>query len=54
MKKTAPKKMKLSRETVGTLANDQVKAAQGGAQAGGVIKRPDVPWTSNSVNVCCA
>ena len=52
MKKTAPKKMKLSRETVCNLANDQVKAAQG-AQAGGALQR-EIPWTSDSVNVCCA
>jgi hypothetical protein len=52
MKKTAPKKMKLSRETVGTLANDQVKAAQGALA--GAKQRPEIPWTSNSVNVCCA
>jgi hypothetical protein len=44
MKKITPKKMTLSRETLGTLSEEQVKQALGGA----------IPWTSNSVNACCA
>ncbi len=44
MKKTTPKKMELTRETLGTLQDSQVKEIMGG----------QVPWTSNSVNACCA
>jgi hypothetical protein len=43
MKKTTPKKMTLSRETLGTLNDKDMKAILGGA----------LPPTTNSVNVCC-
>lgn len=52
MKKATPKKMRLSRETVATLTNDQAKMAQG-ALAGDYQQR-EIPWTSDSKNVCCA
>jgi hypothetical protein len=52
MKKNAPKKMILSRETVGKLTAEQAKAAQGG-QAGSTINQ-QLPWTSDSVRACCA
>jgi hypothetical protein len=51
MKKNAPKKMTLSRETVGKLTAEQAKAAQGG-QASTI--QPQLPWTSDSVRACCA
>jgi hypothetical protein len=44
MKKTMPKKLTLSRETLGTLTEDQAKEVKGGAI------RP----TTNSVDACCA
>lgn len=43
MKKTAPKKMTLSRETLGTLSDKEMKEILGG----------DRPVTYGSVNVCC-
>jgi hypothetical protein len=44
MKKTAPKKMTLSRETLGTLSDSEVKAILGGAYS---------DRCTTSVNVCC-
>jgi hypothetical protein len=44
MKKTAPKKLTLNRETLGALNDQEMLAIQGGAA------RP----TTNSVDVCCA
>ncbi len=52
MKKISPKKLTLSRETVGKLTAEQVKAALGG-QAGSTLQ-PELPWTSDSVRACCA
>ncbi|MFL6235197.1 MAG: class I lanthipeptide [Thermoanaerobaculia bacterium] len=43
MKKTAPKKMTLTRETLGTLSDKEMKEILGGA----------LPTTTNSVNACC-
>jgi hypothetical protein len=43
VKKTAPKKMTLTRETIGTLNDKDMKAILGGA----------LPETTNSKNVCC-
>jgi hypothetical protein len=43
MKKTAPKKMTLSRETLGTLNDKDMKAILGGA----------LPETTDSKNACC-
>ncbi|HEX4498611.1 MAG TPA: class I lanthipeptide [Thermoanaerobaculia bacterium] len=53
MKKNTPKKLMLSRETVGRLAEEQAKLAQGG---GIPNTRPnqELPWTSDSVKACCA
>ena len=45
VKKTAPKKMTLSRETLGILNDKDMKAILGGG---------DVPDTSDSKNACCA
>ena len=45
VKKTAPKKMTLSRETLGSLSDKDMKAILGGEV---------VPWTSDSQNACCA
>ncbi len=44
MKKIAIKKMTLSRETLGTLTDKDMKAILGGAK----------PETSDSQNACCA
>ena len=44
MKKTGPTKLTLSRETLGTLNDHDLKAILGG----------DVPDTSDSKNACCA
>ena len=44
MKKASPKKMTLTRETLGTLQDKEMKAILGGA----------LPETGNSKNVCCA
>jgi hypothetical protein len=49
MKKTAPKKMTLSRETLRRLTEEQAKAAQGG-----LFVERDPPWTSDSQKICCA
>jgi|1185.fasta_scaffold241992_3 hypothetical protein len=43
MKKAAPQKMILTRETLGTLNDKDMKAILGGA----------LPTTTNSVNACC-
>jgi len=45
VKKTAPKKMTLSRETLGILNDKDMKAILGGGE---------VPDTSDSKNACCA
>jgi hypothetical protein len=50
MKKTAPKKMSLSRETLHQLALEQVR---GGARASIIIIGPQ-PVTTDSVRICCA
>lgn len=52
MKKAAPKKMKLSRETVATLTNDQAKMVHGMLAVG--QQQREIPWTSDSAKVCCA
>jgi len=44
VKKTAPKKMTLTRETLGALNDKDMKAILGGA----------LPVTGDSKNVCCA
>jgi hypothetical protein len=44
MKKATPKKLTLTRETLGSLAEQDLKVILGGAM------RP----TTNSVDVCCA
>jgi hypothetical protein len=43
MKKAAPKKMTLTRETLGTLSDKDMKAILGGA----------LPETTDSKNACC-
>lgn len=43
MKKIAPKKLTLNRETLGTLTDQEMKAILGGAR----------PTTTDSVNACC-
>lgn len=43
MKKIAPKKMTLTRETLGALSDKEMKEALGG----------HLPETTNSVNACC-
>ena len=43
MKKTAPKKMTLSRETLGTLSDKDITAILGGA----------LPVPTDSKNACC-
>ena len=47
MKKTAPKKMALSRETLGTLTDSQMKDIQGGATT------TCSNWCTTSREVCC-
>lgn len=49
MKKNAPRKMTLTRETLHQLNPDQTKAAGGSI----VIQQP-LPITTDSVRVCCA
>jgi natural product precursor len=44
VKKIAPKKMTLTRETLGNLSDKEMKAILGGA----------LPWTTDSKNACCA
>jgi hypothetical protein len=46
MKKTAPKKIRLSRETLGNLTDTQMKAVEGG-------QKPYLP-TTDSEDACCA
>ena len=51
-KEMKPKKLTLSRETLRSLDDEQVREA-----AGGLLQenqKRDIPWTSNSVNICCA
>lgn len=50
MKKMAPKKLVLSRETLRSLTAEQAKEALG---EGPYIGR-EPPWTSDSVKICCA
>jgi hypothetical protein len=50
MKKTNPKKLTLSRETLTALAADQARAAQGGTQQEAALEGP---LTGDSKNVCC-
>jgi hypothetical protein len=50
MKKTAPKKMTLARETLHQLTVNQAEAAFGGL----VYQTRQYPETSDSRNVCCA
>ena len=50
MKKTAPKKMTLTRETLHQLTLEQVRA---GLQASIIIDYPK-PLTTDYVRVCCA
>jgi hypothetical protein len=50
MKKTAPKKMTLARETLHQLTANQAEAAFGGV----VYQTRQYPETSDSRNVCCA
>jgi hypothetical protein len=53
MKKlVTPKKLTLSRETVGKLTAEQAKAALGGQVY--TTLQPELPWTSDSVKACCA
>jgi hypothetical protein len=47
MKKTAPKKIQLSRETLGRLTNEQMQAAEGGQ------KPPRSLPTTDSEDACC-
>jgi len=49
-KERKPKKLMLTRETLRSLDDEKMKEALGGA----IQKQRDVPWTSDSVNVCCA
>jgi hypothetical protein len=51
MKKTTPKKMTLSRETLHQLALDQVR---GGAAGASIIIIGPQPVTTDSVRICCA
>jgi hypothetical protein len=44
MKKATVKKMTLTRETLGTLNDQEMKEILGGA----------MPWTTDSKNACCA
>ena len=48
MKKVNPKKLSLSRETVGKLTDEQTRAIKGG-----VADLQDYPITSDSVHACC-
>ena len=50
MKKNAPKKMILTRETLHQLTSDQAQAVFGGL----VYEGRKYPDTSDSKNVCCA
>jgi len=50
MKKTAPKKMILTRETLHQLTTDQAQAVLGGL----LYQDRKYPETSDSKNVCCA
>ncbi|HEX9943927.1 MAG TPA: class I lanthipeptide [Thermoanaerobaculia bacterium] len=50
MKKTTPKKLTLSRETLRDLTDLQTKAVQGGV---GDYQNAPIPITSDSINACC-
>ena len=50
MKKTTPKKLTLSRETLRELTDKQTKAVEGGV---GPYQDVPMPITSDSVNACC-
>lgn len=50
MKKNAPKKMTLTRETLHHLTDSQAEAVFGGV----IYKTRQYPDTSDSKNVCCA
>jgi hypothetical protein len=52
MKKTTPKKLMLSRETLRSLTAEQARAALG--EGPYIVRQPEVPWTSDSAKVCCA
>jgi len=52
MKKMTPKKLVLSRETLRSLTAEQAKAALG--EGPYIGREPDIPWTSDSVKICCA
>jgi hypothetical protein len=53
MKKTTPKKLVLSRETLRYLTAEQTRAALG--QGPYIGREPaDIPWTSDSAKICCA
>lgn len=51
MKKTNPKKLTLSRETLTALTTDQARAAEGGVQQAAAFEA--APLTGDSKNVCC-
>ncbi len=55
MKKTNPKKLTLSRETLTFLAGDQVKDAQGGAPNPKTTNPYTSPYScQDTVRVCCS
>ena len=54
MKKTTPKKLMLSRETLGHLNAEQARAALGGSRTTVPDTLKDPPLTSDSVRACCA
>jgi hypothetical protein len=51
-KQFTPKKLTLSRETVGKLTDELAKRAQGGVAQ--TWPTEQLPWTSDSVKACCA
>jgi len=50
MKKTAPRKMTLTRETLHHLTDAQAQAALGGS----IVRQEPKPLTTDSKQVCCA
>jgi hypothetical protein len=55
MKKTTPKKLMLSRETLGHLNAEQARAVLGRMVPTTIpTTLQDPPWTSDSVRACCA
>ncbi len=52
MKKKTPKRLTLSRETLHSLAGEQIQLARAGAGDSILICEP--PPTSDSVRYCCA